>query len=159
MTVNEFKLYTTENIKNFLSEDYKNATVEFRLVDKLNESYEAMTVRRPEFNCTPQVNFSKAYQNMLAQDLPAEEAVKIMANSIMKHESYNFSREMLIDYDNIKERLFVRVSNAEKNKEYLETVPYMIDHEFAITCHILFSELQALGEIASTPVTNHMLGD
>lgn len=61
---------------------------------------------------------------------------------------------MLTDYNEVKERLFIRISNAKDNAETLMDIPHEIRGEFAITAHALISADEGM---ASTMITNDLL--
>ncbi len=43
----------------------------------------------------------------------------------------------IMDYDIVKDNLFIRVSSAEANKDVLENVPHQLKQDFAITYHVV----------------------
>ena len=61
----------------------------------------------------------------------------------------------LLDYDQAKEHLFIRVSNAEKNEELLDKAPHKIVDDLVITCHIAVD--QTPNGMASTVVNNDLM--
>ena len=54
-----------------------------------------------------------------------------------------------------KDKLFIRVSSAEKNEEMLQNVPHQIRENLAITYH-LFISIDDVG-MGSTTITNDIL--
>ena len=68
---------------------------------------------------------------------------------------YKKKLEGITDYSNIRERLFIRVSNAEINQKVLAEVPHQRQGEFAITAHIAMVDTPfSLGSIM---ISNDML--
>jgi hypothetical protein len=59
------------------------------------------------------------------------------------------------DYENVKDKLFIRVSNYEKNTEMLAGMPHEKVEDMAITYHVLVSEIK--GGIGSIPITNDVM--
>lgn len=68
-----------------------------------------------------------------------------------------FDIQQFLDYDNIKERLCMKLINAGKNKELLEQVPYRRFHDLAVVYYILLPNESCLQGIASIPVNNKMV--
>lgn len=60
----------------------------------------------------------------------------------------------LTNYDTAKERLFIKVSNIERNRERFENVPCLRQGELAITCNILAYDN---GDFVSIVINNKML--
>lgn len=82
---------------------------------------------------------------------PLEEAITAIADFLtqpVKTEEYSF----LNDWDAVKDKLFIRLSNAEWNKAALENVPHKRLLDLAITYHIL---IDADLESQSTSIVSH----
>lgn len=61
----------------------------------------------------------------------------------------------ILDYDNVKDFLFMRVINLNTNKELLENVPHTIVGDLAITYHVM---IQTTSEkFCSAKITNQLL--
>lgn len=61
----------------------------------------------------------------------------------------------LTNYDNAKKHLFIRVRNAETNRDFLKNVPHLIIEDLAVTCHIRVFQNEK--ETGSATVTNALL--
>ena len=55
-----------------------------------------------------------------------------------------FDPKSITEYETAKDKLFIRVSSAEKNEEMLQNVPHQMREDLAITYH-LQSALMILG--------------
>ena len=68
-----------------------------------------------------------------------------------------FDIQQLLDFERIKERLCMRLINAEKNKELLERVPYRQFYDLAVVYYILLQNESCLQGRASIQVNNKMI--
>lgn len=59
-------------------------------------------------------------------------------SSIIQRNQPGLNMESIFQYDQAKEKLFMRVSSAEKNQELLQNVPYELKEDLAITFHFKF---------------------
>ena len=84
MDFNEFKEQFTEDVKQALEDAGIDADVTVRTVDKMNESYEAMTVTPEGSNVGVNVNMEKffeAYENGTDYDAVVDKAVDVIEGS------------------------------------------------------------------------------
>lgn len=153
MNFEEFKDWAKDNIKFFLPDDWQNAKVDITDVVKAGMSYTAMTVRNDGQTSAPAINLDVMFE-AYNQGSPLYEIGKNMAE-IAKMEQPQFNTDLFNDYEAIKKNLFVRVCNAEENKEMLKNVPHTIKEDLAITYHIMVDK----GEngLASAIINNDLL--
>ena len=64
--------------------------------------------------------------------------------------------EKFADYSEIKDRLFIRLSNSRSNPEFLSEVPHRSILDLAMTCHVLVNGRNT-GDIQSITVRNSFL--
>ena len=147
--VNEVK----DNIKDYLPERFDSASIEVRENQKLNETYTGLYVQEPGQVITPTLNLDQmyqAYQNGTSMDeILGQSAEMILRDPI------DIDISKLLDYDQAKENLFIRVSSAEANQDKLAMAPHKTYEDLAVTYHIA-ADIGGEG-IASTMVTNQML--
>ena len=148
--VNEMK----DHIKEFLPERFADATVEVRQNTKLNETYTALVVQEEGQTITPSINLNQLYEAYDKGEVSLEMSLMRTAH-LIGAEPLNIDISKLLDYDQAKENLFIRVSAAEANKEMLATAPHKLMEDLAITYHIAAD----IGSdaVASTMVTDPML--
>lgn len=65
------------------------------------------------------------------------------------------AEELVSDYGKVKERLFIKICNRERNMEQLSGVPHKDFLEFAVTCHIEMGEYA--GGTATITVNDSLL--
>lgn len=115
-----------------------NAEFTTRRVEKLNDSYDAITVT--PVGSIIGVNISvdqalDAYNN----GTPIYSVTERFADVIEKAlaEKPDLDLEVLSDYEQLKSKLFVEVVSTEKNAELLQNVPHEIMEDMAVVYRIL----------------------
>ena len=121
MDFNEFK----ETIIKYLKEDYGEENITCKEYRKNNSSIRTgITVRRDKINIFPMVYLENYYEE-LDKGRDIEEIAQMIALTLKKAELDEvFDVEFITDYENIKDKVFIKVINTEKNKELLESVPH-----------------------------------
>jgi len=152
--VNEIR----ENIKQYLPEDYQDAEVTFMEHQKLNEQYTGLTVRKDGQILTPTINLNRLhdyYQNH--SDVPMSTVIEKIADVITEApDQINLvDLKDIMKYDNVKDKLFIRVSSAERNEEMLQNVPHELKEDLAITYHVVVAK-DSEG-LSSMLITNEMM--
>lgn len=153
MNLETFMEEVKNNIKDYLPEEFQNAEVEITTVRKLNESYPALTIRRENETITPAINLEDCYR----RSANGEELVFLMpliAESV-QHPPEEVNQSALSDYGKMKDKLIIRVSSFEKNKDLLKDVPYRKVEDLAMTVSVLVGK--GNDEIGSFLVTNSLL--
>lgn len=135
MEYNEFKSMLAKEIKRYLPEDYQDAKVEFLDMKKLGKLYEGMTIRRPGQQAAPALDVRKLYEEYENAD-NKRWVLENIAESVAENSSHAFSYGSFTDYNQVRDRLFIRLSNAEANSELLETVPNTRIEDLAVTYHV-----------------------
>lgn len=148
--VNEVK----DNIKDYLPERFDSASIEVRENQKLNETYTGLFVQEPGQRITPTINLDQMYEAYDSGTISMEELMQRTADMIQQ-EPIEIDINKLLDYDQAKENLFIRVSSAEANQDKLAQAPHKTYEDLAVTYHIA-ADIGDAG-IASTMVTNQMM--
>jgi len=154
MDLKEFAENLKMYIEDGLPERLADAQVIIFPVKKLNTSYLGMSLKGEGITAMPTLNLNElfhAYEERPGR-LPrlAEYAVDTLCNNTL-----DLDVSKLLDYDYIKDHLFVRVSNLDKNTEILRSVPYREEAGLAITYHILVGEGE--NNVSSTILKNELL--
>ena len=137
MDFSEFRDWAQHSILSYLPEEYREAEVTLYPVVKAGVSYTGMIVRKNEEITAAAVNLEEAFSHYLL-DMPLFSIGERMAEIVMSRQP-EFDKELFSDYEKIKDRLFVRLCNAEENREMLENVPHRKVCDLALTCHVLLS--------------------
>ena len=133
MDFNEFKEQFTEDVKQALEDAGIDADITVRTVDKMNESYEAMTVTPEGSNVGVNVNMEKffeAYENGTDYDAVVDKAVDVIEGGFANQPTVDVAA--LTDYDQMKDKLVMEVVSAETNAEMLENVPHQEMEDMAV---------------------------
>lgn len=152
MNFDEFVNEMKEKIRSFLPEEYANADIEITETRKINETYPSMIIRKEGQEITPSINLKDLYNELGVRSM---EEVMELAADIAQREPEGIDPAQLKDYGKVKTQLFIRVSDAERNKELLKDVPHKEESGLAITYHVI-AELKE-GEMGSAMVTNKIL--
>lgn len=155
MNYEEFKKNITEDIKEYLPEEYRNAKISIASVSKIGMTYDSLTVRPEGRNVSPAANLNAFYEDYVdGKDF--DDILKDVAEVLQIKSPENLKdASWILNYEQAKERLFFRVSNAKYNRDVLETAPHKINNDLMITCHLAV-DISDQG-IASTIVNNDLL--
>ena len=153
MNFDEFKAWAAEEIRGWLPESFADAEIRIGQVEKLGKTYTGMTVRAEDQIAVPTVNLNDFYQEYVSgRDT---DAILYQMSDLIEKNTPMVDMGWLTDYDQVKDSLFVRVSNAEANADLLDGVPHTRVEDLAITYHIQM-DMPGAG-LASTMVTDAML--
>ena len=153
MTFEEFKDWARSEIKDWLPDQYQDADVTLHQVDKLGKSYTGLTVRAGGQIAVPTVNLDQFYAEYRGgQDT---DSLMYKMSEIIEMEKPEMDTAWLMDYEQVKEMLFIRVSNKEANAELLEGVPHKDVADLAITYHIAIEAQD--GRFVSAMMTDQMM--
>ncbi len=156
MDYESFKEQFVEDVKDRLYEQGAEVNVSVHEVNKLNESYEAITVTPEGSNIGVNIGIDKFYdaiENGRPYDEVVDKAVEVINNGI--NQRPDFDIDSLTDYSKMKETLAMEVVSAEANQEMLATVPHQNMEDMAVVYRfVLNSDDEGR---ASILVTNQML--
>ena len=104
-----------------------------RRVDKMNDSYDAITVRPVDSSIGVNISVEKAFA-AYENGTPIPEIAEHFADAVEKgfRESPQVDLESLSDYEQMKSKLSMEVVSAEKNAELLESVPHERMEDMAV---------------------------
>ena len=140
-----------EEIKDYLPEEFQNMEFVVNQHEKLNNSYAALMVENQSVATV--VNLENYYWDH-THGRSFDNIMGAIAETFeMEKPEIDFGK--LTDFEKAKEVLFIRVSSAEKNVDYLKTVPHTLQEDMAITYHLKMDENE--NGVASTTITDHML--
>ena len=156
----EFKEAFAEAVeKEFGSGGTSNIEIENRLVDKVNETYDAFTVKHTGSDVGVNISINDAYDAYVRQDASIEEltasAVARTAEALQNAPVISNSINDIQNYDAMKNKLVMEVVSAEANAELLETIPHKDIEDMAVIYR--FDVKDIVGDGASIVVTNKML--
>ncbi len=156
MEYENFKEQFVEDVKAGLSDSGIEANVTVNTVNKLNESYEAVTVTPEGSNIGVNIGIDKFYEALdtgRTYDEVLDKAVEVINSGISQRPDFDINS--LSDYSQMKEKLAMEVVSAETNAEMLATVPHQNIEDMAVVYRfVLNSDDEGR---ASILVTNQLL--
>ena len=152
MNFDDFTALIQERIMDYLPEDYMDATVEITENRKLNQNYTALIVKKEGQEIAASVDLDMLYD--MLDDMSFEEILEQAADMALRQPE-GLDINEIQDYEKARERFFIRVSDAEENKELLKDVPHKEILGLAVTCHVLVGLED--GEMGSAMVTSPLL--
>ena len=133
MNFDEFKDQFTEDVEQALKDAGIDAKVSTNTVEKMNESYEAMTITPEGSNVGVNVNMEKffeAYENGSDYDSVVAKAVDVVESGFANQPAIDVAA--LTDYSQMKDKLVMEVVSAEANAEMLDKVPHQNIEDMAV---------------------------
>ena len=152
MDFEEFVNVVKARIREFLPDDYANASVEVTETRKLNHSYPALIIRQEGQEIAPSIDLGELYKELENSSM---DEVLVLAASLAERRPDGIDLSQLNDYETAKERLIIRISNADGNRSLLNDVPHKEVNGLAITYHLLIS--MDGGEMGSAIITNKIM--
>ena len=156
MDYENFKEQFVADVKDRLAEQGADVKVSVNEVNKLNESYEAITVTPEGSNIGVNMSLEKFYdavQDGTPYDSVVDKAVDVINNGIDKRPEIDV--ESLTDYSQMKEKLAMEVVSAEANKDMLQNVPHQNMEDMAVVYRFVLNSDE--DGRASILVTNQIL--
>ncbi len=157
MDFETFKEELREDVKRTLDErtdsDYQ---VELHTMTKMNETYEAITVKPEDSQIGVNLNATalyKAYEDGMDYDRIVSEASDKAFSALESRPDFNI--DAFTDYDRMKETLAMEVVSAERNADILDTVLHKNMEDMAIVYRFVVAQDNA--ETGTILVTNDML--
>ncbi len=157
MDFENFKEQFTEDVGNALSDRGIDATVTTNTVEKMNESYEALTITPEGSQVGVNLNmdrFFEAYENGIPYDEVVNKASDVAEQGIKESPAVDIAS--LTNYDIMKEKLAMEVVSIEANADLLNKIPHQQIEDMAV----IYRCVLTTGEegMSSVVVTNAMLG-
>lgn len=127
-----------------------------RRVDKMNDSYDAITVRPVNSSIGVNISVEKAFA-AYENGTPIPEIAEHFADAVEKgfRESPQVDLESLSDYEQMKSKLSMEVVSAEKNAELLESVPHERMEDMAVVYRFVLDQTDSGN--GTILVTNQLL--
>ncbi|SDW49660.1 hypothetical protein SAMN05216391_10950 [Lachnospiraceae bacterium KHCPX20] len=156
MTNSNFIETFTEGLKAKLAARGVNAEFTTRRVEKLNDSYDAITVTPVGSAIGVNISVDQAldvYNNGASISSVAERFADAIEKALAEKPQVDL--EALSDYEQLKSKLFVEVVSAEKNAELLKSAPHDEIEDMAIVYRILVDHADSGN--STILITNQMM--
>lgn len=133
MDYENFKESFIEDLKAGLYEKGFDVNAKITQVEKMNESYEAITVTPEGSNIGVNLNMEKffeAYENGTDFDAVVSKAIDVIEGGLNNQPTVDVSS--LTDYDQMKDKLIMEVVSADANADMLAKVPHQNIEDMAV---------------------------
>ena len=145
--------------KTFEDKGIHDVEVENRLVDKVNETYDAFTIKHTGSDVGVNISVTEAYRAYATDEADINTIANAMVNrtveALLNAPVISEGINDIQNYDVMKNKLVMEVVSAETNAELLETVPHKDIEDMAVVYR--FDVKDIVGEGATVIVTNKML--
>ena len=128
MNFEDFKKTIKEKIGEYLTEDYADADMSLSEVKKSGgESYDALMIRKSgeeRYSVIPALNLTEAYkkyQDGQSVDQICEDLADVRMNVPIPE---GLEKDMFMNFDKVKGKIYPRLVNSETSKDYLITRPH-----------------------------------
>lgn len=157
MNFDEFKEELKREVgKELYEKGLGECELETKTVNKMNTSYEALTIKPESADVGISLNVDELYQkydNGSSFATLVKQAAEMAASRL--EDAPNFDINSFYDYDKMKQTLSMEIVSAERNAELLESVPHKDIEDMAVVYRFIVSN--SGGEVGSVLVTNQML--
>ena len=156
MKYEDFKEQFVQAVKDKLADAGETVKISLNEVQKINESYESMTITPKDANIGVNVNiekFHEAHEDGQPFDKIVDKAVEVIHQGL--EQKPKFEVEALTDYSQMKDMLVMEIVSAESNKEMLETIPHQNIEDMAVVYRFMLNSDE--NGRATVLVTNNML--
>lgn len=158
MNFEDFKENFSSDVKDTLERrngiEYE---VDARTVEKMNSTYEALTVKPEGSVIGVNLNLTDIYKEL---ENGADYGVLVSKSADLAAEAIenrpDFDLASITDYDKMKNTLAIEVVSAERNKTNLENVPHRDMEDMAVVYRFVLGDTGS-GSSSSILVTNQML--
>lgn len=156
MEYEKFKEQFVEDLKERLEAGGEKFSVDLNAVQKMNQNYEAVTVKPEDAIIGVNLNMTEIYERYdrgMSYDTLVREVAEKADRAL--HDRPDFNLEALQDYDQMKEKLSMEVVSAERNADLLEKVPHKNMEDMAVVYRfVLDTDSEGRGSIL---VTNQLM--
>ena len=144
MNFNDFKNTIKNKIGDYLTEDYKDADMSFSEVKKSGgESYDALMIRKAgeeRYSVIPALNLTEAYKKLESGhsiEQICEDLADVRMNAPIPE---GLQKDMFLDFEKVRGKIYPRLVNSETSKEYLETRPHTEVEDLSMVYAIRINE-------------------
>lgn len=157
MDFTTFAEFVKENICDYLDGDEQLTITLGNVVKNNGVNKTSLHIMRIDMVQSPMIYLEEFYDKYTNYE-PLDDIMVHIADlykSHRYHPYYDFTEQVLSDYDHFKDKIICRLINYKKNEEILREVPYIQILDMALTYRILFNQTE-IG-IATTLITHSML--
>ena len=153
MNFEEFTETVMDRLRDHLPDQYSGAELRIGEFEKLNKSYTALQVVGGDQMAVPNIDLDTYFKSYQSGTMGMDDVIRRMTEQLQ--DDPQFETEWLKDYGQVKDRLYVRVTDAKENESLLSKVPHREVDGLAVTYHIAFETPD--GKSASVPVNTSLM--
>ena len=141
MNYQEFKNEVMANIKDYLSEEYRDYDMKVQTIKKSSCEYEGLMIgpKDRHMSVIPALNLNSAYEQY-EEGMRSNEVMDKLADIRMNASLPGFNKEDMFDDDKIKDRIFPRLINTSANTDYLADKPHKEIEDLSLIYAVRVSE-------------------
>lgn len=161
ITYEQFKSEVLNNIKDYLTEDYKDFDMKLETVQKAGEAYEALIITPKEkqkgATVTPALNLTEAYNIHLAGKR-LDEVIADLADIRMNTKYPTlFDHKDLVKYNKVKDMIVPRLIRKTGNEEYLADKPHTEVADLVLTYAVRMTLSDGEAGFADAVITDKLM--
>lgn len=154
MNFEQFKDYAKDMVREYLPDNFRDASLQIHECEKLNTKYTGLIIIAPNQTASPTLNLDSLFQSYRQSEEQFKSDLINLSEQIRNNPEV-IDQSQIFEYEKAKEHLFIRVSAAERNRQMLEHAPHQVVAGLAVTYHV---EVPGAGEgIRSTIVNNQLM--
>ena len=135
MNYSDFMEFAAKHIKDYLPPEYADANVRLDSVQKTSEQYTGLTVRLDDKNSAPVVNMKQFYE-VYEQEGNLEGIMQEMATVVQMEPPAEIDMDVMENYEQVKDKLFIRLAPSEGNEEIMAASPHKLVEDMLMTYNI-----------------------
>lgn len=139
--------------KTFEDKGIHDAEVENRLVDKVNETYDAFTIKHTGSDVGVNISVTEAYRAYATDEADIKTIANAMVNrtveALLNAPVISEGINDIQNYEVMKSKLVMEVVSAETNAELLETVPHKDIEDMAVVYRFDVKDIVGEGQRSS----------
>ncbi len=164
LTYEDFCKSVYENMRFYLPGDGEDYDIAMTQVNKVNTGKrDSLSIRMKDGIIAPCVYMDDLYQKYLREDMPYPEILKVTAKEVVRFQEEArkdpfFKQTVainLMDYEKVRDLIFVSAIGAERNSKLLETIPHKQMGDICAVYRIHLSN--SASERATVLITNQMM--
>ena len=153
----EFMEYIKENVTDYLPERFEKAEISIQQVLKNNDVVlDGLSIRNPDSNLSPNIYLNPLYEQY-QKGRNLDELVSSIADTYIENiapleeRAIQMPLDDMFDYEQVKDNIFPRLVNLERNQLGLKDVPYTKLGDLAVTYRVKVSgDSNTLSSLAIT---------
>lgn len=148
----EFQDGIREGIKNVLPDEFKNATIDIKVVKKNNGlELTALTISKPDVNIAPTIYLDRMYEQYKDGEQSFDDVLANIARLRMEYDcKVDFETECITSFEKCKHMIMPRLINTDENSKMLKDVVYTDIEDLSVIYVIIVNDFDSDGTASIT---------